>query len=75
MRRSTICIALLRKVVAFEYGTGAASSKAVETGRGKGKEKEVEGNTARNGGFAIRQVGEWQTAENEQGAPPFDDAR
>ena len=54
-RSSTICIALLRRVIAFEYGVGPTT---VASAKGKGKA---------NDGFWLRKMGEWETAENENG--------
>jgi hypothetical protein len=51
-----ICVALLRRVVAFEYGDGPS---------GKGKAKA--GNNSRHG-LKVTKIGEWETAINENGA-------
>lgn len=56
VRRSTICIALLRKTLAFEYTTSGSSSAAAKRAESSGR-----------GEFSLRKVGEWQTVENEQG--------
>jgi hypothetical protein len=58
-RQSTICIALSRRVIAFEYGLGAVQ------GKDKGKAKAVE--AASEGGIWMKKLGEWETAENEAG--------
>ena len=58
-RPSTICIALSRRVVAFEYGLAATNTTST---KGKGK---ADGN-----GFWLRRIGEWETAENENGEIP-----
>lgn len=52
-----ICVALLRKVVGFEYGLGSDDA-------GKGKSKMMDSNS---NGFWIKKIGEWETAKNEQG--------
>ncbi|WVQ66421.1 uncharacterized protein L199_004602 [Kwoniella botswanensis] len=56
-RNGLICVALSRKVIAFEYGLRTSEPTQ---GR-KGKSKEVEE------GFWLRKFGEWETAENELG--------
>lgn len=56
-RRGIICVSLLRKVVAFEYGLSA-------DGVGKGKSKMTD---RESDGFWIKKFGEWETAKNEQG--------
>lgn len=52
-----ICVALLRKVVAFEYGLSSDDA-------GKGKSKIMDRDSD---GFWIKKFGEWETAKNEQG--------
>ncbi|WVW86843.1 hypothetical protein I302_108898 [Kwoniella bestiolae CBS 10118] len=63
-RKGMICVALSRKVTAFEYGLDT-SSHTEQPGQSrrkdKGKSKEVEE------GFWLRKFGEWETAENEMG--------
>ncbi|KAK8849744.1 hypothetical protein IAR55_005079 [Kwoniella newhampshirensis] len=59
-RRGMICVALLRKVVAFEYGVGMS---ATTTGKGKGKAAADDGGD----GFWLKKFGEWETVENELG--------
>ncbi|OXG29485.1 hypothetical protein C359_04882 [Cryptococcus neoformans Bt120] len=56
-RRGMICVALLRKVVAFEYGLSSDDA-------GKGKSKIMDRDSD---GFWIKKFGEWETAKNEQG--------
>lgn len=56
-RRGMICVSLLRKVVAFEYGLSADDV-------GKGKSKMTD---RKSDGFWITKFGEWETAKNEQG--------
>ncbi|WVN90882.1 uncharacterized protein L203_106125 [Cryptococcus depauperatus CBS 7841] len=56
-RRGMICIALLRKVVGFEYGFGSSDVL------GKGKGKALKEDT----GFWIKKLGEWETCKNNQG--------
>lgn len=56
-RRGMICVSLLRKVVAFEYGLSANDV-------GKGKSKMTDRGSD---GFWIKKFGEWETAKNEQG--------
>ncbi|WWD20374.1 hypothetical protein CI109_104850 [Kwoniella shandongensis] len=63
-RRGTICVALLRKVVAFEYGVGLVKGVAA---KGKGKGKARESGDAGGDGFWLKKVGEWETVENELG--------
>ncbi|WVQ84518.1 hypothetical protein IAT38_006672 [Cryptococcus sp. DSM 104549] len=70
-RRGTVCVALLRKVIAFEYGVGddlpqdlKSKAKAADNSKGKGKGKAVEPTPD---GFWVRKIGEWETAENELG--------
>ncbi len=50
-----MCIALSRRVIAFEYGLGSDTEPSV---KGKGKASD---------GFWMRKIGEWETAENENG--------
>ncbi len=54
-REFTTCIALSHRVIAFEYGIGSSDMISV---KGKGKATE---------GFWMRKIGEWETAENENG--------
>ncbi|RXK39691.1 hypothetical protein M231_03046 [Tremella mesenterica] len=54
IRRSTFCVALSHRVIAFEYGFRQPTQGDV---KGKGKEA----------GFWVHKIGEWETAENELG--------
>ncbi|KAK4685029.1 hypothetical protein P7C73_g5125, partial [Tremellales sp. Uapishka_1] len=51
-RQSVIVVALSRKAIAFEYGLSEKGKEKVQTGKGA---------------FWLRKVGEWETAENENG--------
>ena len=53
VRNGYICVVLLRKTVAFAYD--------LSSGTRKGKEK------VSSGDYALRKLGEWETAENEHG--------
>ncbi|WVF68532.1 hypothetical protein IAT40_003300 [Kwoniella sp. CBS 6097] len=74
-RRGTICIALSRKTIAFEYKTGQQSqdtSRNKGEGKGKGKAKDSGGVSYFSGevkseGFWLEKVGEWETAQNDLG--------
>ncbi|ORY34662.1 hypothetical protein BCR39DRAFT_585627 [Naematelia encephala] len=59
-RQGTICIALVRRTIAFEYGIGDQ--------RGKGKAKETQ--DGHGSGFWLSKIGEWETAPNELGVFP-----
>lgn len=65
-RQSTICIALLHRVIAFEWGVGA---KAM-SGGDKGKAKDVTGGSS---GFYLSKIGEWETTANPTGSSPLCD--
>ncbi|WVR07990.1 hypothetical protein IAU60_005033 [Kwoniella sp. DSM 27419] len=62
-RKGLICIALSRKVIAFEYGVGGSNVGDRGTRDPKGKQKE----TSKTGGFWMVKMGEWETTQNEQG--------
>ncbi|WWC73615.1 uncharacterized protein I206_107587 [Kwoniella pini CBS 10737] len=61
-RNGLFCVALSRKVIAFEYGTNTNQSSDIST-KSKGKNKEI----AQNKGFWLEKLGEWETAKNEFG--------
>ncbi|WVQ96062.1 hypothetical protein IAU59_003162 [Kwoniella sp. CBS 9459] len=72
-RRGTICIALSRKTIAFEYSSGQHHQDLGKS-KGKGKAKAEGrgsfnhlGEDKENRGFRLEKVGEWETAQNELG--------
>lgn len=60
MRRNTVCIALSRRVVAFSFGMDDGGPRE-DISRSKGKSRSV------GKGFWLEKLGEWETAQNEQG--------
>lgn len=64
-RQGTICVALLKRTVAFEYGVNVnlgGDPQRTNVQDLKGKQKAEEGS-----GFWVRKLGEWETAGNELG--------